>query len=551
MVTIPQRPETRQAEALDHLFSGFNDSNAPGMIVAVRSGPEFIYRRGFGLASVQHGLANTPQTRIRFASITKQFTCLALMLLAEESKVDIDAPVSTYLPRFRGPAGEATLRQFMTHTSGLRCTLELGSIANGYAPQPRDWQEQAQSRQKGLQYDPGAEQLYCNGTFVAISDVIEKISGETFPDFTRRRIFEPLAMFDTDIVENDHEMVPGLASAHVRNGERWERPPVDTEIRGDGGIVSTVDDMLRWLAHLRGTKNVGTDTTWEELLAPATLASGFETTYAMGIKPHSYRGVEVFQHSGGLFGLNAQIISVPEHETDIVIAVNGAAASATQLAFSALDNCLSGKFSEAARRRARTADFGYLPGHHFAHSSGVLLSFGDVNGLLGLSQMHMLPAPVLYEDEQSVFALFEEIGFGPLVWLKSDLANFENDPDAGLPVTIAGKKHQMNLLEKPARPCTAILQAAAGAYFSEELDATVAISASEDCQVAIQGDYSGVRRFSAFAISDRHLGLVSEDGAERYSMEIDVAADGISWGLWIDTHRARRVRFDRRDGDRT
>lgn len=538
-------PNREQFAKLQSLFAEFDRSDAPGLAVGVRQGEGFLYRRAFGLASVQHGLANTPATRFRFASVTKQFTCLALMLLAEEGKVDIDAPASIFIPGLQKGPGSASLRHFMNHTSGIRCTLELGSIANGFAFQPATWQAQALARQEGLQYNPGSEQLYCNGTFAALTDVIETLSGESYPAFLRRRVFEPLSMLDTEIVENDLTMVPGLASAHVRKEGHWERPPVDAPVRGDGGIVSTIDDMLRWLEHLRGAKRVGSEAAWSQMLAPAVLQGGFRTTYAMGIKRHAYRGMEVLQHSGGLFGLNAQIITVPEAALDVVIAVNGANASATRLAFSVLDCCLEG-LPESGPGRARSEDYPYLLGRHFTHPSGLLLSFSDMAGALGLAQMDMWPAPVVYEDEATLHVLFEEIGFGPLVWQKADLRNFADHPASDLPVTIAGRHHVLTPLEAPSGTAAAWSNGKAGIYRSSELRAALEVSNPEKGPVvAIRGDYSGRREFSVHVLSDRHAGIESLDGSERYAIEFTAGPDGKATGLWIDTHRARRVWFGR------
>lgn len=519
--------------ALDRMFEPFARCDAPGLIVGIAGKDGFTYRRGFGLADAQQGAANTATTRMRIASITKQFTCLALMLLAEDGKLDIDAPVGRYLPELAAPLAAATPRQLMTHTSGYRCTLEMGTIANGTAPQPRDWQPRALARQTTLQFLSGEEQLYCNGSYAALTDVIERQSGQGYAAFLRERIFLPLGMFDSEVVEDDRTLVPGMASAHVRNGSGWQRPPVDSDMRGDGGMVSSIDDMLRWLAHLRGAKLVGSEATWRALLEPCRLTRGFATTYAMGIKRHDYRGVEVIQHSGGLFGLNAQIMTVPAHGIDIAILVNGAPASATRLAYAALDLVMGERFAQPAPVRARSTDHADLMGRNFSLPSGLLLSFADAGGALGLSQMHMMPAPVISEDDTSLFVAFEEIGFGPLVWRKEDLAAFRADPAQGLPVTIAGESHCLETLPPPTG------EIASGTYASPELDARAVISIEDGVPVLrMKGDYSAERQFSIEPLSPRHWGLVSHDGEERYAIEIDDS------GFWLNTHRARRIRFD-------
>ena len=124
------------AAALDELFQPFNRSDAPGLVVGVAQHGKCVYRRGFGLASIELGVANTPWTRMRIGSTSKHFTCLAALLLAEEGKLDIDAGVRRYFPAMPLLQGEPTLRQFMTHTSGYRCYLDLSSLSDGMAIKP-------------------------------------------------------------------------------------------------------------------------------------------------------------------------------------------------------------------------------------------------------------------------------------------------------------------------------------------------------------------------------------------------------------------------------
>lgn len=537
---------TDPSKKLDQLFELFNRGDAPGLVVGVSTGDGFSYRRGFGLASVQHAVTNTPQTRIRIASITKQFTCLALMLLAEDGKIDIDAPVSNYIKGLQEELGKATLRNFMTHSSGYRCTLELGSVANGFAPQPSDWQEQALKRQSSVQFSPGDGQLYCNGTYTALSGVIERVSGTSFTEFLKQRIFEPLAMYGTEVITDDTVMIPGMASAHIRTQGGWKHPEADSELHGDGGMVSNVDDLLRWLAHLRGPKSVGSAQTWQQLLEPFTLESGFKTTYSMGFKHHRYRGLKVIQHSGGLFGLNAQIITVPEHNLDIAIIVNGAAASATELSFRVIDIILEADLSAPPRKQAETVDFEYLLGWHFALPTGLLISFEDIEGALGLSQMNMHPSPVIYEEENSIFVVFEEIGFGPLVWKKADLLSFQRNPGSGLTITIAGKVLQLECIPPVEQTSLKTVGQPTGIFFSKTLAATAEVEKTgENLVMRIKGDYSAKRLFVMKRISKNRFGIVSKNGAERYSVEFDFDEYFNTSGFWIDTHRAHRIRFNR------
>ena len=133
--TAPPAPKTN-IEAIDELFKPVNRSDAPGLVVGIAQCGKILYRRGFGLASVELGVANTPRTRMRIGSTSKHFTCVAALLLAEEGKLDIDAGVRRYLPELRDLQPEPTLRQLMTHTSGYRCTWTSDSSPTGWRSGP-------------------------------------------------------------------------------------------------------------------------------------------------------------------------------------------------------------------------------------------------------------------------------------------------------------------------------------------------------------------------------------------------------------------------------
>jgi D-aminopeptidase len=539
--------EAALIQALDEIFGFAHRRDAPGLIVGVALKGRTLYRRGFGLASVQHGVANLPTTRVRIASISKHFTSLACLLLAEEGKLDIDAPASRYLPELPALATMPTLRQFMAHTSGYRCTLEMGALANGLTPQPPGWQLSAMARQTDLHFAPGAGQIYCNGTYHLLSLVIERVSGASYETFLKRRIFTPLGMHDTDSIADDTEMVPRLASPHIRSPEgRWQRPVSDSELRGDGGIVSTIDDMLRWMAHMNGGKVVGNEATWRQLLEPVTLTNGLRSVYTLGLRRHRYRGVEVIHHSGGLFGLNAQMLTVPEHRLDIIIFVNGAPVRATELAGKVLDAVLSSAHLVPPRKKAAAAGYPQLAGAFYRGVSGLFIGFEQVDGKLALSLFNLPAAPVLYEEGDSLQVGFEDVGMGPLVFEKSNLQAIDGGAPDSLPVTVAGTPETLQRLGN--KPSATPLSAAylSGRYVCAALAAEARfIEEDTGHTLRLRGDYSAERRLTLTPHSSTDFAAIEPGGGgARFVISID-SVKGQLQGFWVDSYRARRLRFDR------
>lgn len=345
MTIATMKADADIANKLDKLFQPWNRSDAPGLIVGVARKGVPVYRRGFGLASVEHGTVNTPWTKMRIGSTSKHFAALAVLLLAEDGKVDIDAPVRSYLPELAGPVGKPTLRQLMTHTGGLRDPYDLpGMLLCGAFPSmiPAGACFELSQRFTSANFAPGERMIYCNNGYHLLSLLVERLSASSLGGFLKHRILDPLGMADTSLLPSDMTMIAGIASFHMLQADGSFRRgiyPVE-ELLGSGGIVSTIDDMLCWLAHLRGAKRVGSARTWEQMLQRPRYSSGAVGDYCLGLTRESYRGVEIVHHAGAVLGCTCQMLTVPEHELDIILMFNRMDGNAPAMALKVIDAAL-------------------------------------------------------------------------------------------------------------------------------------------------------------------------------------------------------------------
>ncbi|WP_245644022.1 serine hydrolase domain-containing protein, partial [Paraburkholderia oxyphila] len=215
---------TGQGGAIDAVFSAFNRSDAPGLVVGVALHGQVLYRRGFGLASLEHGVVNTPATRLRIGSTSKHFTALLALLLAEEGKLDLDASIRTYIPELTGPGGEPSLRQLLQHRGGSRCYLDLGFLFHAMAVPQQGTALATQVRQTGRNFVPGEAMIYNNGGYHLVSIAIERVGGDAFESQLKSRLFDPLRMADTASVPSDYVIVPGIATMHMPAADGgWRR----------------------------------------------------------------------------------------------------------------------------------------------------------------------------------------------------------------------------------------------------------------------------------------------------------------------------------------
>lgn len=473
--------DTRKVEAstqsigqqLDALFAPWSRTDEPGLVVGVVKDGALIYRRAFGMASLEHGVANTPTTRMRIGSISKHFTCLLALLLVEDGKFDLDVPIRTYIPELEGPGGDPTARQLMQHRGGSRCYLDLGFIGHGLSMPPLGHSLKAQARQQGRNFAPGEAMIYNNGGYHLVSIALERVGGAPFEDQLKTRLFDPVGMPDTASVPTDHDIFPGVATFHMpRRGGRWRRGLVWTdELRGEGAIISTVDDMLRWMAHLRGRDRFGSPSTWAQLTDRPRYADGRVGAYALGLMIGQYRGLSTVQHSGGVAGGTAQMLLLPEDGLDVFIMANGARdADVVRLSNQVVDIVLADRVGPEAQKIA-AEDYKPWLGDWWSPETRMVYSLRDQEGSLALgTAMAAVGVPLERTPE------------GRVIQAATGVGEVEIAPGPDDTVTIRFGPGAATYERLTAAPTDAAVfaKAAVGTYYSHDADATATISAEGD-----------------------------------------------------------------------
>ena len=328
---------------IDAIFSSVDQCHLPGAAVGIAIRGRPAYRKGFGLANMELPVVLSPATRMRIYSTTKHFTCFAYMLLCEEGKARIDDPIGKYLPELHPIAHAVTLRQLMGNVGGLRDAHDIRWQFSGIK-QPVSSADLLSLYQSidDRNFAPGTMWRYNNGGFLIVSAVIERITGQSLEEVLRTRIFEQVGMFDTLLRRFDADFVANSATMHASTPEvGFDRSYLSGASAGEGGIVSTVDDMLTWLAHM-DAPTLGTASTWAEMKTPLTLVNGTSTGYGLGLMLDRYRGADILHHGGGGLGSNSQMLKVPGAGLDIAIMVNRDDVVAALLAYRILDACVSG-----------------------------------------------------------------------------------------------------------------------------------------------------------------------------------------------------------------
>lgn len=333
--------------AIDTLFKGFAIDGSPGCAVGAIRGNSTLVARAFGRADLEHDAQLTTKSVFYMASVSKQFTALSILLLERDGRIRLDDAVRSYVPELPSYAAGITIRQLLNHTSGLRDYLTLASLAG----RPTDYviTERAVlgalARQSRLNFSPGVEHLYSNSGYVLLSVIVHRVSGRPLNEFARERIFSPLGMRDTRF-QHDHSVpIPDRANGYVRRGDTWRSANSLLDVVGDGGMYSTIDDMLRWASAFDRPE-------FAPLLArmatPSTLSDGrpIDNGYGMGLVRGTYRGLTTVSHGGSLAGYRTNLLRLPDEELTVVVLCNNASAAVGRLSTLVVEALATSRMSD-------------------------------------------------------------------------------------------------------------------------------------------------------------------------------------------------------------
>ena len=316
----------------------------PGVTLGAVRGRDLVVQESAGMASIELGVPIGPDTTFRIASVSKQFTCAAILLLIAEGRLSIDDDVRRHITAMPDLGQRITLAHLMHNTSGIRDMLEimrLGGADLGQPCQPEDLLD-AVCRQRGLNFTPGSRYLYSNSNFMLLGRIVEQVSGQPLREFLDLRIFAPLGMNATRHVERTTEVVPHLATGYApAAGGGWMRAQHNFPLHGEGGLVSSVADLALWHANFGaaciGAAGIGVTALDDALATVTPFNNGHVNTYARGLRIKLHRGVRTVGHDGLWPGFKTSFVRIPDHDAAVICISNGATADPHELAFQVVD----------------------------------------------------------------------------------------------------------------------------------------------------------------------------------------------------------------------
>jgi N-acyl-D-amino-acid deacylase len=320
-------------QAIDSIFTDYDTAASPGCAVGVIRDGELIHARGYGMANLEHDVPLTPSSVFRIASVSKQFTAAAMVLLEQDGLIALDDPVRKHLPELPELGPRFTIRDALHHTSGVRDYLTLMSLAG---KRDTDWYSDDDvvailARQTAPNFEPGTDHLYSNAGYFLLSQIVKRVTGRTLADYARARMFEPLGMTRTHFHDDPTVLVRDRATGYAPvEGGGYRISTTTLPMIGDGGIFTSIEELVRWDRNLDDPVLGGPEFV-DAMHTRAVLASGDTIDYALGLVHGTHRGLRTVGHGGAFVGFRAASLRYPDQRISIYTLCNRADANPSLL----------------------------------------------------------------------------------------------------------------------------------------------------------------------------------------------------------------------------
>jgi len=321
LLFLPTLLADPRSEAADRILAAYRADPGPGCAVGIIQNGDFVYKTAFGLADLDTRAAITTATRLNVASMSKQFTAAALYVLVEQGKVRPGDSVRRFVPELPAYADAITILDLLHHTSGLRDVHPLLEVS-GRLNEPLDAAANLRilAAQSALNFEPGTDYEYSNSDYQLLGLIVERVSGTSLAAFAREHLFQPLGMRDSDF-QNGAAGPADPASGYTANGKRFRKAPPPPLGTGDGGLYTTVEDLLLWDRKFYDATPAGRRFV-EFMERRSRIRSGEAIDYASGLTVSRYRGLKTVGHNGSLPGYQSDLTRYPAQRLTVVCLCN-------------------------------------------------------------------------------------------------------------------------------------------------------------------------------------------------------------------------------------
>ncbi|MDN5286221.1 MAG: penicillin-binding protein [Mucilaginibacter sp.] len=322
----------KAGKQIDSLFAKYN-SQTPGVAVAIIKDGQIIFKKGYGMANLENDIPITPQTVFHIASVSKQFTAFAIYLLESQGKISLDDDVRKYIPELPDYGTPIKIRHLLAHTSGLRDQWAILTLA-GWRMDDVITTEQilkVVTKQKNTNFKPGSAFSYSNTGYTLLAEIVRRITGKTFAEYTSENIFKPLGMTSTQFYDDHQRIVKRRADSYEMVNNSYYNKRLNFATVGATGLMTTVEDLSKWVLNFE-KPIIGNSKLIREFNQPSYLDNGKKIVFsiingdtlfhAKAQLLRNYRGINVIKHGGHDAGFRAFLARFPDQHFSIITLSN-------------------------------------------------------------------------------------------------------------------------------------------------------------------------------------------------------------------------------------
>lgn len=496
--TCKKGASEKDAEALaakvDALFAQWNKPESPGAALTVIKKGDVIYKKGYGSAHLEYEIPITPSTVFHVASVSKQFTAFSAAMLADQGKLSLDDDIRTYIPEFPDFGRTITIRHLVHHISGLRDQWELLAVAGWRLDDviTREHILKMVRNQKELNFEPGDQYLYCNTGFTLLAEIVSRVTGKSFREWTEENIFKPLNMLDTQFYDDHERIVKNRAYSYAPLKEGgFKKRRLNYANVGATSLFTTAEDLAKWVKNF-DSRRVGSKAVIEQMHEQGILNDGREISYAFGLVIGEYKSLKTVSHSGGDAGYRSHVVRFPDQKFAVVVLSNLGSFNTSRMARQVADVFLSDviKKKQPQAKKAEQEEFEPDPswydtfaGHYYFEPGLIMRITSEKNRLMlqrdGGPKVRLIPesdTEFFIQDRDGKFA-FQLNNIGDVISLSYILGDN----------VMHGEKFV------PAAPGVQELEEYAGDYASEEVGTSYTLVIEDGKLVAQHQRHSDIK----------------------------------------------------------
>ena len=314
--------EDTYSPGVDSLFNEWGP-HTPGVAVAILKDSSVLFKKGYGMANMEHSVPVSSSSVFDIASVSKQFCAFAIATLAHEERLSLDDNIQTYIPEVPDFGHEITIGHLIHHTSGLRDWPATLALAGWQMEDVISFRQimTLVKNQKELNFVPGTEYSYCNTGYNLLAEIVNRITGQPFHEWARENIFIPLSMDNTHFC-NDHQcIVKNRVQGYAFIDSSYVSLTNNLTAMGSSSLHTTLDDMIKWTVNFQTGKTGGKEVL-KLMRSQGILSDGDTISYAFGQHVETYKGTKRIQHTGSWAGFRSILSRFPEQGLSIVLLSN-------------------------------------------------------------------------------------------------------------------------------------------------------------------------------------------------------------------------------------